>query len=134
MAAETDPLAYVPVVLALGKMYTHWAGLFVKQYMTGELNSGVNIWNYWSSTGDGTVTPSQQAANNDPTDDTDTMWEIATTHDDLILTLLVGLFVLLLLVRYVFVNTQRQERERARLRQEALARQLEREQQQENVQ
>lgn len=105
MAAETDPVAYVPVILALAKMYVHWAVVFVKQYFTGELN-GVSMPSYFFGKG----SPAEDV-------DKEDIWEWAASHEDIIITLLFGLFILLLLVRYVFVNTQRQARERVRARQ-----------------
>ncbi|KAL0484049.1 SEL1L [Acrasis kona] len=147
MAAETEPLANVPVMMALVGMYVHWGALSLYHHVYGgQLTSG-SLWSLIKGTNvvaSSSSPPSASVVDGGGSelvgDDkllgsvTNSIWQFIWRNEDVVLTALLGLLALLLLVRYVFKNTERAAREQRRLRREALARQLIREAEQQQQQ
>jgi SEL1 protein len=125
MASETDPIAVVPVYLALGKLYSHWGITIAKDYLKSLIYGET-----------ATSTPIHTAQQQQQIDEEDAefntfieaikarfdltaakeffrsltwskCYELLIQYEDRVLAILVGLLLLLMFVRHVYLNEQR---------------------------
>lgn len=89
MAAEADPVAYVPVLMALGKLYVHWGFSLAKDYIS-------NLF---------TINGQDDSSLDDDDDYPASFSELfkgwIASYEDYLFALLIGGFLLLIFVRYI---------------------------------
>lgn len=128
MAAETDPVAVVPVYMALGKLFAHWGFAIVRNYVkslvgiqtvpiassniadapsTAEESAKSAILSYIASLLESLKNLSWESIVN-----------FVMRFEDRILAVLIGLFLFLLFVRYVYVNNVNERRMRQQMREQ----------------
>lgn len=140
MAAETDPVAVVPVYLALGKLFAHWGFAIARDYIkttfgskagiitsetplaTASVSSYLNIFtsllaNRLSSVSEFFRTLSWEK-----------LLQLAVQYEDRLLALLIGLLLFLMFVRHIYVNNMNEQRARLQRQQQQLQQQQEEEQ------
>ncbi|KAG2382027.1 hypothetical protein C9374_005819 [Naegleria lovaniensis] len=89
MAAEADPVAYVPVLLALGKLYVHWGFSLAKDYISSLFGQDQSDSSVIDDDDDYPASFSELFKN----------W--IASYEDYLLALLIGGLLLLIFVRYI---------------------------------